>query len=147
MAPRTVLPVEICVGLVLHLDPVSMKNAGATFSCSDQMAVFRSGYFVCISHDGARRIGKWLPLYGDNSIGRVEVDSNLKSGIETWRQNPTYFHPDQVWEVRDALIPSAARDGHDLTEQGRRNRLKNAASLLAPPPAPPTPPTGGHSEG
>lgn len=123
-----------------------MKNAGATVSCSDETAVFRSGYFVCISHDGGRKVGKWLPLYGDSSIGRVEVDSNLKSGIETWRQNPTYFHPDQVWEVQDALIPPAAKDGRDLTEQGRRNRLKNAASLLAPTVVPPPPPTGEQSK-
>jgi hypothetical protein len=137
MKRREVSLAEVGVGLVLHLDPDTLEAAGAAFSCDPRARVRGGHFFVCVTHDVARRTGQWMPLYTQDGPGRVPVDATLKVGHEKWTASSTFVHPEQVWTVPDSAVPPAAKDGRDMSTQGGRNRLRNAEDLLARNPADP----------
>ncbi len=127
---QEVLDSEFEVGLVLHLDPISLSNDHANVTCGEKGRVEGPHFFVCVAHDQAKKRGLWMPVYSKNGPGRLTIAPAQKSGHPKWTDDLSYAHPGQVWDALDSTVQFAARAGRDASKQHHRNRMLGAADLL-----------------
>jgi hypothetical protein len=118
------LAADIGPGLVLHLDPDTLEDEGATFTGAPENRVEDFHFFVCVSHwDGA---GEWLPLFPRPGTGRIKLPAEGRNGHRKWTEGSSYYHRDQLWSASDAAVKAAAKAGGDLSKPGQLNRLDPA---------------------
>lgn len=127
---RDVLPAEITVGLVLVLDPDVLVAEGATHTSNESTRVRAPHFFVCVAHDPITSHGRWMPSFSSDGTSRIKIPDERKLGHEKWRNPTSFLHPNQVWDVPDSAIAKAARAAKDLSRQGARNGVTDAARLL-----------------
>jgi len=97
-------------GLVLHLDPDVLENAGAVsklyrLSCR----VLGWHWFVCLLVDDSG-YSVWAPLFSRTAGSRYEVPTGAKRGHPNWRQAATFVDPDQLWICSQEQVNDAATD-------------------------------------
>ncbi len=111
---------EIDRGLVLHLDPSTLKNAGATICCCDESREVKgTHFFLCLGVDATH--GDWLPLYSEDGVGRLRITKAGKYGHPKWTRSDSFYHPNQIWTVTHGGVVEAAIGGSDLSMPGQRN--------------------------
>lgn len=131
---------EIQPGLVLHLSPSELQKNGAVANCKPGRAVFREGFFVCVSvqNNGS----EWIPLFSKKATGSQLISAADKVGHHKWAMKDSFYNPYQVWTIPLLAVQPSAKS--DLSTPQKRNRITQNALFLvqkALHPAPTPPPT------
>ncbi|NRF68995.1 hypothetical protein HLB44_18535 [Aquincola sp. S2] len=113
------LVTELVPGLVLHLDPKVLQQAGGQTTVPGAVKVQDKHFFACLSEDK----GTWrlMPCYTSIGPERLPIEEKYKIGHHKWKSGTSYFHPKQVWTVSAAAIEAAALAGGDMSRPGARN--------------------------
>ena len=108
-------------GLVLRMDPVTLRQQGA--SCTRELDTMGSAQhdFVCIAADA--KAAWWLPLSGMPEVGCREIPASAKSGDRRWADVPSYYQPDQCWHAPHKAAQLAAAAAHDRTDARNANTI------------------------
>lgn len=123
------LGAEICVGMVLHLDPKQLLGAGAKVTGEPGRWVVGHHFFLCI--EAGAKLTRWVPLFSEAGAKRESIAAEGRQGHPKWTGGTFHFHPEQVWTAsRHAVVRAAAAAG-DLSVSGQRNLLR---AELAPRP-------------
>ena len=115
------LVVDICVGMVLHLDPDRLEAEGGTYTCDAAAKVVGQHFFVCL--EAGASVTRWLPLYTNPGPGREQLSHAGSSGHPKWINGAHYYHPAQVWVASRQAVANAAARAHDKTRRGSRNMV------------------------
>jgi hypothetical protein len=110
---------ELAPGLVLHLDPATLEQAGGQTAVHAGLKVQDSHFFLCLAEES----GTWrlVPCYSALGPDRLPIEEANKSGHPKWTAGTTYFHPKQVWTANAGAIEAAAKAGGDMSRPGKRN--------------------------
>ncbi len=116
-------------GLVLRLDPVTLRQQGAR--CTQEFESLGSAQhdFVCIEADAQG--GWWLPLSPTPDVGCKVIAAEAKSGDRRWADVPSCYQPDQCWQATHKAVKLAAAAAHDRTDSKNANMIATEA-LPAP---------------
>lgn len=110
---------EIKKGIVLHLDPESLRSGGGKSTGLPECSVRGVHFFVCISH--AEQSGVWMPLFSEPGNDRVAVPTVGRRGHANWMLGTSHIHLKQAWFASDSAVVEAARAGNELSRPGKRN--------------------------
>ena len=105
------LVADICVGMVLHLDPDRLEAEGGTYTCDAAAKVVGQHFFVCL--EAGASVTRWLPLYTNPGPGREQLSHAGSSGHPKWINGAHYYHPAQVWVASRQAVANAAARAHD----------------------------------
>ncbi len=115
------LATDICVGLVLHLDPDRLEAEGGTYTCAPHEKVLGQHFFVCL--EAGPHVTRWFPLYTNAGPGRIQLSHEGSSGHPKWVGGDHYYHSAQVWTASRQAVANAAARAHDKTRRGSRNMV------------------------
>jgi hypothetical protein len=100
------------------------EQQGSEANCPKADWVQGPHYFLILRQEPD---GRWLlaPLYSGNAAGSEPLDNALKGGSgNRWRNDVSYFHPDQFWLVHSGAI-LAAQFNDNSTQANRRTYATN----------------------
>lgn len=110
---------DIVSGLVLHLDPVSLKQAGGEHYSPDGFRVPGDHYFLCVLVEGEESY--WVPLSSKLGEGRLKIERSEKRGHPTWTHSETYAITSQFWKASVRVVIGSARVANERSQRGARN--------------------------
>ena len=122
---------EIDRGLVLHLDPDALEEAGGTYTCSPDRRVRGGHFFLCVGADD--ELGDWLPIYSRDGVGREPLSASGRYGHPKWTEAACYYHVEQVWTAPHDAVVYAADVGNDMSRSGSRNGMTDNNIPELPP--------------
>lgn len=115
---------DIVVGLVLHLDPISLGQAGGVHYSPESMRVPGDHYFLCVLTEGDHSF--WVPLSSKAGEARLKIEKYAKRGHPTWTQTDTYAVTSQFWKASSRAVVQSARAANERSQRGARNTVTGA---------------------
>ena len=115
-------------GLVLHLDPISLKQGGGQHYSPDGFRVPGDHYFLCVLVEEDESY--WVPLSSKPGELRLKLERSEKRGHPTWTQSDTYAVASQFWRASSRAVIESARVANERSQRGNRNSLTSEAVEL-----------------
>ena len=112
---------ELRAGLVLHLDPISLKQAGGHHYSPEGFRIPGDHYFLCVLIEGDDTY--WVPLSSKPGELRLKVERSEKRGHPMWTQVDSYAIASQSWMAKASAIVEAATVANERSRRGARNTV------------------------